>query len=55
VFGFVSQVMSNRFDIGAVHTHDSVPAAIRASGAINLMLYLRCEYLERFYSMVVSG
>jgi hypothetical protein len=54
VFGFVPQVASDGFDIPVIYGHCGAAAAIGASGAVNLLLYLRCEYLKRLDSMVVS-
>jgi hypothetical protein len=52
--GLVSQVMGNVLNIGPVDAHGSVPAAIRASRAVNLMLYLGCENLKRLSPMMMG-
>src|SRR5258708_36534467 len=54
LLGFVPQVASDGLDFGLVHGHCGVAAAIRANGAVNLLLYLRCEYLKRPDSMLVA-
>jgi hypothetical protein len=54
LFGFNPEISSNNVDVRLVNGHDRVAAAIRGSSAVNLLLYLGCQYLKRFDSMVMS-
>jgi hypothetical protein len=53
-FGVNSKILSDGFGIRRVCGHHRVAAAVRARSAVNLLLYLRCQYLKRFDSMVMS-
>ena len=54
LFGVNPEILSDDFDVRLVSGHGRVAAAIRASSAVNLLLYLRCQYLKRFDSMMMS-
>jgi len=54
LFAFNPEISSNNVDVRLINGNDRVAAAIRASSAVNLLLYLGCQYLKRFDSMVMS-
>ena len=51
---FQFEMLRDGFDVRLINRHDRIAATIRAGGAVDLLLYLCCQYVKGFDSVMMG-